>query len=178
KLRKQRDQVQQLSELQEPIEKRKPSPIKKRDAGIVVEGIDSLLVRLSKCCNPVPGDDIVGFITRGRGVSVHRADCPNVHTDDANERLIQVEWEGDKGSREYSVEIEISGYDRRGLLNEVLQAVNETKTNITAVAGKSDRNKMAIIHMTISIKNTGHLQKVVERIKQISEIYSVRRLMQ
>ena len=178
KLRKQRDQVQQLSELQEPIEKRKPSPIKKRDAGIVVEGIDSLLVRLSKCCNPVPGDDIVGFITRGRGVSVHRADCPNVHTDDANERLIQVDWEGDKGSREYSVEIEISGYDRRGLLNEVLQAVNETKTNITAVAGKSDRNKMAIIHMTISIKNTGHLQKVVERIKQISEIYSVRRLMQ
>ncbi|WP_096153232.1 MULTISPECIES: RelA/SpoT family protein [Bacillus] len=178
KLRKQRDQVQQLSELQEPIEKRKPSPIKKRDAGIVVEGIDSLLVRLSKCCNPVPGDDIVGFITRGRGVSVHRADCPNVHTDDANERLIQVDWEGDKGSREYSVEIEISGYDRRGLLNEVLQAVNETKTNITAVAGKSDRNKMAIIHMTILIKNTGHLQKVVERIKQISEIYSVRRLMQ
>ena len=79
--------------------------------------------------------------------------------------------------KEYTVEIEISGYDRRGLLNEVLQAVNETKTNISAVSGKSDRNKVATIHMTIYIYNTAHLQKVVERIKQIPDVYSVRRIM-
>ena len=101
-----------------------------------------------------------------------------MHTSDAQERLIPVEWESKiHERREYNVEIEISGFDRRGLLNEVLQAVNETKTNINAVSGKSDRNKMATINMTISIHNVSHLQKVVERIKQIRDIYSVRRMM-
>jgi GTP pyrophosphokinase len=156
----------------------RPYSSKKRDSGVRVKGIDNLLIRLSKCCNPVPGDEIVGFITKGRGVSVHRDDCPNVHTDEAQARLIPVEWETQLDARkEYNVEIEILGYDRRGLLNEVLQAVNETKTNISSVAGKSDRNKVATINMAIAISNISHLHKVVERIKQISDIYSVRRIM-
>ncbi|WP_110927057.1 RelA/SpoT family protein [Bacillus massiliglaciei] len=152
---------------------------KKRDSGVRVPGIDNLLIRLSRCCNPVPGDEIVGYITKGRGVSVHRKDCPNLELDESSdERLIPVEWESSVNERkEYNVEIEISGYDRRGLLNEVLQAVNETKTNISAVSGKSDRNKVATIHMSIFIHNIAHLQKVVERIKQISDVYSVRRIM-
>ncbi|WP_409301884.1 RelA/SpoT family protein [Peribacillus sp. SCS-155] len=152
--------------------------VKKRESGVRVQGIDNLLIRLSRCCNPVPGDDIVGFITKGRGVSVHRVDCPNIEGDENENRLIPVEWETSLNDRkEYNVDIEISGYDRRGLLNEVLQAVNETKTNISAVSGKSDRNKVATINMSISINNISHLQKVVERIKQISDIYSVRRIM-
>ncbi|HYK71667.1 MAG TPA: ACT domain-containing protein, partial [Pseudoneobacillus sp.] len=151
---------------------------KKRESGVRVAGIDNLLIRLSKCCNPVPGDEISGFITKGRGVSVHRADCPNIETSEAKSRLIPVEWESSLNERkEYNVDIEISGYDRRGLLNEVLQAVNETKTNISAVSGRSDRNKMATIIMSIAIHNVSHLQKVVERIKQIPDIYSVRRIM-
>ncbi|MCD1161088.1 RelA/SpoT family protein [Peribacillus frigoritolerans] len=151
---------------------------KKRDSGVQVPGIDNLLIRLSRCCNPVPGDEIVGYITKGRGVSVHRQDCPNLDSGDADHRLVPVEWESTINERkEYIVEIEISGYDRRGLLNEVLQAVNETKTNISAVSGKSDRNKVATIHMSIYIHNIAHLQKVVERIKQISDVYSVRRIM-
>ncbi|KPB05134.1 RelA/SpoT family protein [Bacillus sp. CHD6a] len=180
KQRRQRDKEQQITDITENAEKKKTAPVKKRkDAGVVVQGIDSLLVRLSKCCNPVPGDDIVGFITRGRGVSVHRADCANVEAEGTNDRLIDVDWESDvKDNREYNVEIEITGYDRRGLLNEVLQAVNETKTDITAVSGRSDRNKMATIHMAIAIHNINHLHKVVERIKQISDIYAVRRIMQ
>ncbi len=94
------------------------------------------------------------------------------------QRLIPVSWESDRYDRkEYNVDIEISGYDRSGLLNEVLQAVNETKTNISAVSGKSDRNKVATINMSISIHNISHLHKVVERIKQISDIYAVRRIM-
>lgn len=138
-----------------------------------------MLIRLSKCCNPVPGDDIVGYITKGRGVSVHREDCVNVHNEDAQVRLLPVEWEGNlEQPKNYNVDIEINGFDRRGLLNEVLQAVAETKTNITAVSGKSDRNKMATISMSISIHNVSHLQKVVERIKRIPDIYAVRRLMQ
>src|SRR5699024_126814 len=101
-------------------------------------------------CNPVPGDDIVGYITRGRGISVHRADCPNVHaTDDAENRLIEVEWE-DTASRdvEYNAELQVSGYDRSGLLNEILQVVNSLTKKLSNVNGKVDHNKMATIQLT------------------------------
>ena len=179
KWRKQRDLEEQQRKLAEAVSEAKLPAGKKRDCGIRVQGIDNLLIRLSRCCNPVPGDEIIGFITRGRGISVHRADCPNVQVEEAADRLIPVEWEsGTNGEREYNVDIEIIGFDRRGLLNEVLQAVNETRTDISAVSGRSDhRHKIATIHMTIAIHNISHLQKVVERIKQIPDIYSVQRLM-
>ncbi|MFS0765125.1 RelA/SpoT family protein [Peribacillus phoenicis] len=179
KWRKQK-MVEQEADISEAVADLKTfsNPSKKRDSGVQVPGIDNLLIRLSRCCNPVPGDEIVGYITKGRGVSVHRQDCPNLDSGDADHRLVPVEWESTINERkEYIVEIEISGYDRRGLLNEVLQAVNETKTNISAVSGKSDRNKVATIHMSIYIHNIAHLQKVVDRIKQISDVYSVRRIM-
>ncbi|MGO4887400.1 RelA/SpoT family protein [Anaerobacillus sp. MEB173] len=180
KLRKKRGQEQQDQNLLEAVADVKTyTPKKKTSVGVRVKGIDNLLIRLSKCCNPVPGDDIVGFITKGRGVSIHRGDCPNVLTEEAKPRLLEVEWEGSKQeSKNYNVDIEISGYDRRGLLNEVLQAVTETKTNMNAVSGRSDRNKMATILMTISIHNIDHLHRVVERIKRIPDIYAVRRIMQ
>ncbi|NQD66644.1 bifunctional (p)ppGpp synthetase/guanosine-3',5'-bis(diphosphate) 3'-pyrophosphohydrolase [Bacillus haikouensis] len=176
---KDRRKREQEDKLEETMKELNTQPVKrKKDAGVRVKGIDNLLIRLSRCCSPVPGDEIVGFITKGRGVSVHRADCTNVQTEEVEQRLIPVSWEGDGQDRkEYNVDIEISGYDRRGLLNEVLQVVNETKTNITAVSGKSDRNKMATINMSISIQNISHLHKVVERIKQISDVYAVRRIM-
>ncbi|XJZ26337.1 RelA/SpoT family protein [Bacillota bacterium Lsc_1132] len=178
KWRKKRDQEQSATIASKITELKAFPPSKKRESGVQVSGIDNLLIRLSKCCNPVPGDEIVGFITKGRGVSVHRSDCPNIDTNEAQPRLIPVQWESSLNDRkEYNVDIEINGYDRRGLLNEVLQAVNETKTNISAVSGKSDRNKMATINMSIAIHNVSHLQKVVERIKQIPDIYSVRRVM-
>lgn len=178
KWRKKRDQEQSAT-ITNAISDMKAFPsTKKRESGVRVAGIDNLLIRLSRCCNPVPGDEIVGFITKGRGVSVHRADCTNIDSNDAQTRLIPVEWESSLNDRkEYNVDIEISGYDRRGLLNEVLQAVNETKTNISAVSGRSDRNKMATIIMSIAIHNVSHLHKVVDRIKQIPDIYSVRRIM-
>jgi len=180
KIRRKQQKEQDLEETLEGVHNElKHKPTKKKDSGVKVKGVDNLLVRLSRCCNPVPGDDIVGYITKGRGVSVHRADCPNVQTEDVKQRLLPVEWEGStEDSKQYSLDIEISGYDRRGLLNEVLQAVNETKTNITAVTGKSDKNKMAIIHMTIMIQNVSHLRKVVDRIKQIPDVYTVRRMLQ
>ncbi|MFX0559054.1 bifunctional (p)ppGpp synthetase/guanosine-3',5'-bis(diphosphate) 3'-pyrophosphohydrolase [Tepidibacillus infernus] len=150
---------------------------KKMAAGVKVKGIDNLLIRFSRCCNPVPGDEIVGFITRGRGVSIHRKDCPNIQIPEDKERLIEVEWDNVQ-EHSYNVDIEVIGMDRRGLLNEVLQAVSETKTNMTAVTGKSDKNKMASILMTILIHNTEHLHSVVERIKRVKDVYTVRRIMQ
>ncbi|CAH0346391.1 bifunctional (p)ppGpp synthetase/guanosine-3',5'-bis(diphosphate) 3'-pyrophosphohydrolase [Bacillus sp. CECT 9360] len=178
KQRKQKEMEQEPTISEAVSEKRSLHAVKRRESGVRVQGIDNLLIRLSRCCNPVPGDEIVGFITKGRGVSVHRVDCTNVEGNETENRLIPVEWESSFNDRkEYNVDIEINGYDRRGLLNEVLQAVNETKTNISAVSGKSDRNKMATINMSISINNISHLQKVVERIKQISDVYAVRRIM-
>ncbi|MCT2537997.1 bifunctional (p)ppGpp synthetase/guanosine-3',5'-bis(diphosphate) 3'-pyrophosphohydrolase [Aquibacillus koreensis] len=180
KIRKEKE----VQDLEKSLEGVKSSEFKspsshKRDSGVKVEGVDNLLVRLSKCCNPVPGDDISGYITKGRGVSVHRVDCPNIQTDEAQERILHVEWENsDTQTKQYHVDLEISGYDRRGLLNDVLQAVNETKTNIIAVNGKSDRNKMALIHITILIHNLSHLRRIVDRLKQIKDVYTVERMLQ
>ncbi len=157
-----------------PEQKRRPTH------GVSIKGVDNLLVRFARCCNPVPGDDIVGYVTRGRGVSIHRSDCTNVpNVDDPNEsaRIIEVEWE-DAVEANYNVDIEITGHDRRGLLNEVLQTVAESKTNISAVSGRSDKNKMAMIHMTIMIRNTDHLQSVVDKIKRVQDVYTVHRIMQ
>jgi GTP diphosphokinase / guanosine-3',5'-bis(diphosphate) 3'-diphosphatase len=179
-LRKERDKESSDTTIVDAVnELREIKPKKRSVAGVVVKGIDNLLIRLSKCCNPIPGDDIVGYITKGRGVSVHRDDCPNIANEEANNRLLEVEWEEEKQKEKlYNVVLEIYGFDRRGLLNEVLHAVNETKTNINSVSGRSDRNKMATIDMTIAIHNNNHLEKVVERIKQIPDIFTVRRTMQ
>ncbi|CAM2849246.1 bifunctional (p)ppGpp synthetase/guanosine-3',5'-bis(diphosphate) 3'-pyrophosphohydrolase [Paenibacillus sediminis] len=182
KLRKEQEEASLLELTSEVKEVKAPSEQKKSRPtnGVSVKGIDNLLVRFARCCNPVPGDDIIGYITRGRGVSVHRTDCPNIPvTGDGEEaaRVIEVEWEKSIEAN-YSVDIEITGHDRRGLLNEVLQAVSESKTNISAVSGRSDKNKLALIHMTILIRNTDHLQSVVDRIKRVQDVYTVHRIMQ
>ncbi len=179
KIRQSREADQDLEKKIEEVKTDKARPSSKKDSGIEVAGVNNLLVRIAKCCNPVPGDEILGYITKGRGVSVHRADCPNVQTEEAKQRYIDVKWKNQYAEKkQYHVDLEITGYDHRGLLNEVLQAVNETKTNITHVNGRSDRNKMAIIQLTILIHNTNHLRKVVDRIKQIREVYTVTRTVQ
>ena len=149
------------------------------ESGVIVKGIENLLIRLSKCCNPVPGDEIAGFITKGRGVSVHRTDCPNVNSsDDELDRIIEVEWALDQAEerKEFQVDIEISAFDRNGLLNEVMMVVAETKTPMIAVSGKADRDSIAKINMTIKITNIAHLHRIVDRIKQVRDIYSVERV--
>lgn len=185
KIRKEAQEAQQqamqltseVKEMKAPTEKeRKGRPTN----GVRVKGVDNLLVRFARCCNPVPGDQIIGYITRGRGVSVHRDDCTNIPSpefSDEGNRVIEVEWVDDVEAN-YNVEIEITGHDRRGLLNEVLQVVSESKTTISAVSGRSDKNKMVMIHMTILIKNIDHLHSVVEKIKRIKDVYSVQRIMQ
>lgn len=172
------EQKKELEETIEQVQKHtsKAKSTGKKHSGVKVEGVDNLLVRLAKCCNPVPGDEIVGFITKGRGVSVHRKDCPNM-ADGAKDRELKVEWE-ETSSKHYNVYLEISGYDRRGLLNDVLQTVNEIGTNIIAVSGKSDRNKIVVIHLTLLIQNVDHLRKIVERLKQIKDVYTVERVVQ
>src|SRR5690606_38156997 len=115
-----------------------------------------------------------GYITRRRGVSVHRFDCNNLPSQETGEeaqRVIEVEWEQSVDAN-YAVDIEIRGHDRKGLLNEVLSAVSESKTNIAAVSGRADKNRLALIHMTILIRNIEHLQSVVDKIKRVRDIFS------
>jgi guanosine-3',5'-bis(diphosphate) 3'-pyrophosphohydrolase len=154
-------------------ERRKPSY-----NGVRVKGIDNLLIRFARCCNPVPGDDIIGFVTRGRGVSVHRADCPNaVSLQTEQERVIEVEWAA-APDVSYQVELEVIALDRHGLINEVMNAVSETKTDITAVSARADSKKIAHVNLTVRIRNLDHLRSVVERLKRVKDIHTVRRLVQ
>ncbi|SIT82834.1 RelA/SpoT family protein [Edaphobacillus lindanitolerans] len=176
KLRKEKEAEERLEKITQ--EMAAPQPKKETESGVIVPGIENLLIRLSRCCSPVPGDEIVGYITKGRGVSVHRADCPNVALENDEGRLIDVEWANGSTAKpkEYQVDIEISGFDRPGLLNEVMHIINDLKTVITAVSARSDKNKIATINMTLLITNITHLHRIVERIKQIRDIYYVQRV--
>ena len=138
--------------LQKPV-----TPQKKRkntSNGIVVEGIDNCLARLSRCCNPVPGDPIVGYITRGRGVSVHRTDCPNIKAEEKNSadagRLIPVYWEDEyTGKSSYLTEIQIMAYDRQGLLAQITNVLYDMKILINSVHTKTTKEQIAIMNITI-----------------------------
>ena len=150
----------------------------RHDGGVIIEGVDNLLIRLSRCCNPVPGDDIVGYITKGRGISVHRKDCPNVQLPESEQnRLIEVDWEDTTNTgQQYDTELVVEGYNRNGLLNEVLNVINSTTKSLNSVNGKVDANKMATISVNIGIMNTHQLDFIVDKIKQIPDVYSVRRV--
>lgn len=150
----------------------------KSSEGVVVEGVDNLLTRLSHCCSPVPGDEIVGYITKGRGVSVHRADCPNVKAAEKNgERLVSVFWAKPAGDKtNYNADIEVEGYNRNGLLNDVLRSINNNTRFLTSVNGKVDHNKMATISATIGVRNSQHLQLILDSLKNIPDVYVVKRV--
>ena len=150
----------------------------RHEGGVIIEGVDNLLIRLSRCCNPVPGDDIVGYITKGRGISVHRKDCPNVQLPESEQnRLIEVDWEDAANTgQQYDTELVVEGYNRNGLLNEVLNVINSTTKSLNSVNGKVDANKMATISVNIGIMNTQQLDFIVDKIKQIPDVYSVRRV--
>ena len=150
----------------------------RHEGGVIIEGVDNLLIRLSRCCNPVPGDAIVGYITKGRGISVHRKDCPNVQLPESEQnRLIEVDWEDTANtSQQYDTELVVEGYNRNGLLNEVLNVINSTTKSLNSVNGKVDANKIATISVNIGILNTQQLDFIVDKIKQIPDVYSVRRV--
>jgi len=156
--------------------KARPVPRKERDKkGVRVHGLDNLLVRFARCCNPVPGDDIVGLITRGRGISVHRKDCPNLNQEpNLAQRMLEVSWE-ESGDSYYPVDIEVTAMDRTNLLSEVIFSISENRVNISAVKGRTDKNNMAIINLTLVVKDAAHLNYVMNKVKKIDDVYTVRR---
>ena len=160
-----------LEELsKERIHKSKPS-----QNGVVVKGIDNCLVKLSKCCNPVPGDEIVGYITKGRGVSVHRTDCVNMKsllTED--NRMIDVYWyQADQSA--YNVDIEVYANDRSGLLADIIGEIGSCKCRLIAVSSRATKEKIAVTDLTIEVANVEQLNKVLKAIRKVDSVYEVKR---
>jgi guanosine-3',5'-bis(diphosphate) 3'-pyrophosphohydrolase len=143
--------------------------------GVLVRGAGNILIRFSHCCNPLPGDPIVGYITRGRGVSVHRVDCPNVrHLSGEAERLIEVAWDKDV-PRTFQTTLVISAFDRPGLLSDVVNAVAETRTNMSFVNARTDRSRTATIDLVLEITSLEQLRRIQDRIARIRDVFSVGR---
>ena len=145
-------------------------------SGIRIAGVDDVLVRVSKCCSPVPGDPIMGYVTIGKGVSVHRADCPNVAYMSASpERILQASWAGAE-ELTHSVDVEVDALDRSGLLQDVMAVCAEFKTSASAVTARVKRDKTAVISLTLQITNLDHLHKVLERLRTIRDVRTVYRV--
>ncbi|MCT3398410.1 RelA/SpoT family protein [Lentilactobacillus hilgardii] len=169
------EEHQTISESTESTKQHKKA--RKSSNGIVIEGVDNLLVRLSHCCTPVPGDKIVGYITKGRGVSVHRVDCPNIaKAEQDGQRLIQVSWVNEPGDRTiYSAILSVQGYNRAGLLTNILNAVNNVTKTVSSVNGQVDNNKMATISLSVGIRNLEQLERLISTLKNIPDVYLVKR---
>jgi guanosine-3',5'-bis(diphosphate) 3'-pyrophosphohydrolase len=136
-----------------------------------------MLIHLSKCCNPVPGDKVLGFITRGRGVSVHTVDCPNAGelTFD-KERLIEVSWGDFKVGAHATVKISVRTEDKPGLLASVSSSISATEANITHAEAITGEDKQATLNFTIDIKDIDHLNKVIKNISSINGVLDVKRV--
>jgi guanosine-3',5'-bis(diphosphate) 3'-pyrophosphohydrolase len=151
-----------------------PANVPPRTGGVRVKGVGDLLVRFAKCCHPIPGDPIVGFITRGKGVTVHLRSCPTVLNEREIPRLIEVEWEA-APAQTYPIAIRVEGYDRTGLLNDITQVVAENKVNIVAAAVHVNQDHTAIVTATLQVASVSQLARVMSRIEGLKDVLSVQR---
>ncbi len=143
--------------------------------GINVKGVDNIKIRFSRCCNPVPGDEIVGFITKGRGVSVHRSDCPNIVASDDTERFIEVEWDTQKQAS-YQAEIQIRANDRAGLLADITHKISEVDLGVLSLNARTTKERVVFINLTLEIKDIDELKGLIKKIKKIKNVIDVYRV--
>jgi guanosine-3',5'-bis(diphosphate) 3'-pyrophosphohydrolase len=151
-----------------------PPPSPQRAGGVRVKGVGDLLVRFAKCCHPIPGDPIIGFITRGKGVTVHLRSCPTVTNEREVSRLIEVEWEA-APAQTYPIAVRIEAYDRTGLLNDITQVVAENKVNILAASVSVNPDHTAVLIATLQVASVAQLARVMGRIEQLKDVISVQR---
>ncbi len=167
------DKVRQELPLHKRIFKR---PAKTSSSGLKISGVDNMLIHLSKCCSPVPGDKVVGFITRGRGVSIHTADCPNVaELAFDKERLVDVSW-GDFKDIQHAVRISVRVKDKPGLLANVSSSISALEANITHAEASQTEEREAMLNFTLDIRDVEHLNKVIKNIEGISGVLDVKRV--
>jgi len=141
---------------------------------LLIKGIDNVMVRYAGCCNPVPGDKVVGFITRGRGVTIHTADCQNAMDDDPH-RKVEVEWDSTK-EYSYPVRIRIHSEDKKGLLAEISNSISSTKANIKNARVDTTEDKKAVSTFEVEIRDLSHLNKVIKALEKIKGVRLVERM--
>ena len=146
--------------------------------GVTVEGVDNVLIKFSRCCNPLPGDDIIGFITRGHGISVHKRDCPNVPHDIAAspepERWVRVTWNRDV-KKEFQASLQITALSRIGLMADVSLQLANMRVNINEIFSRDAKDGRSTIYMTVTVSNVEHLKNVIARIEKVDGVLSVER---
>ncbi len=159
------------------LEARPRAGKEKRKAGVRVLGLDNMAVKFSHCCNPLPGDVIAGYITRGRGVSIHRADCPNLagYRRNEPERIIEVAWDVESQPG-YQVEVEVKALDRSRLTTDVMNTIADSRIPIISVYARANKQKQATINLTLEINNVEQLQSILQKIKKVNGITEVRRV--
>ena len=144
--------------------------------GIIVKGIDNCLVKLSKCCNPVPGDEIIGYITRGRGVTVHTKDCVNVKDlFKEEERIIDVYWAQESTNKSYNVEMTVYANDREELLGDIMRTAQQDNSKIVGVQAKSNKEKIVMVELTLEVKDIEAVNKIQRELGKIDSVYDVKR---
>ena len=170
--------IAEASAAREAKELNHPTHIRSK-SGIVVKGIADLSVRFSKCCSPVPGDEIVGFVTRGRGISIHRTDCINILTlpESERERMIDAEWQAPEqtGGEKYETEIKIFAHDRSGLLADIAKALTEKNINILSMNTRTNKQGEATLQLTFEISNKEELERIVDKIRGIESVLDIER---
>lgn len=174
---KEKKEDQQKEILESKIEENfKKSQSKRNDTGVTVKGIDDILVRFGKCCSPVPGDDIIGYITRGRGVTIHRSDCENFEkSEDAQNRFIEVAWAMDTEAS-YLTHIQIISGDRKGLLTDITMLMHEQNMMMTGINAKIDKKGIAIVNLSVEISDIEELNKLMRKFKNMEEVIEVKRV--
>ena len=167
--RKEKEEAKRL----EQAKKKAPE----RTEGVRVKGVENLLIRYAKCCSPVPGDDIIGYTTKGRGVSIHRKDCGNIVSLPEHERarLIPVSWIYDESSPNFNAAMTLVAEDRKGLMSDISKTCTDMDININGLNLKKDKAGMVVVDMTLSIANTGDILKVISKMKQIKGVVDVYR---
>ncbi|MEN6328269.1 MAG: bifunctional (p)ppGpp synthetase/guanosine-3',5'-bis(diphosphate) 3'-pyrophosphohydrolase [Syntrophomonas sp.] len=159
-----------------PLETKSPVRDKVVNA-LRVKGVDDVALRLARCCNPLPGDPVWGYITRGRGVSVHRQDCPNMqnYLNNEKDRILEVEWANEQGV--YFVELEVRAFDRARLTTDVMNEIADARIPINSVFSRANKNGFAIINLKLEIKDMGRLHAVVQRIQKVRDVLEVKRVL-
>ena len=171
KIRKEKQTQEKLEKLVNAEEEKKIVT----ETGVYVKGVDNILVRLSKCCQPIPGDGIVGFITKGRGVTVHRSNCPNLSEED-KARLLDVEWVQSLNARRYSVTLQLHAFDRELLLQNILLTLSESRVEIKKLHSEAKSDKTSVTTIGIYVKNVSECDFMIKKLRQIPDVYSVERI--
>jgi GTP pyrophosphokinase len=168
------DNATTLKNIEEQISKSSRAQRKRNDYGIKVKGLTNVLVRFAKCCNPVPGDPIIGYITKGRGVSIHRKDCKNAETllKDTENKIIEVSWSGGK-STGYIAEIQIKAEDRDGILSDIMVLITDCKVHLHALNAKTSKGGYATINTKLKITDIDELKDLMKKLRRLDGVVEV-----